>query len=253
MSDWSALDDELARWRAAGQVPTLWWRDDDVQAPSGALDRLIALAERAAAPLHLAAIPRGMDRALAAHLQGHAQIRVLQHGFAHINHASAGERASEFGASRAEAAMAADLASGWTMLQDAGLPDLLPVLAAPWNRVGDHLPPLMPALGYRVLSASHPRSRRFPVRGLEQVNIHIDPIRWKGGARFRGETRTLRDLIEHLGQRRTGVVDRDEPTGINTHHLQTCSDTWAFLERLMPHLTDQGVVWLCLKEHLSNG
>ncbi|MEK9660397.1 MAG: hypothetical protein VW644_01455, partial [Alphaproteobacteria bacterium] len=40
---WDALAAELDVWAAAGRTATLWWRDDDADAASPALERLLAL------------------------------------------------------------------------------------------------------------------------------------------------------------------------------------------------------------------
>lgn len=250
MSDWADLDAELSLWRAQGMTPTFWVRDDDVQRPTADLDRLIALCDRADAPLHLAAIPKGLDAGLAPHVNGHPDVWVLQHGFAHINCAPKSERASEFGPSRSLDEITHDLVTGWDILSSSGFDRLLPVFVPPWNRVRDHFVDLLAGLGYQLFSFSDPRETQFPVDGLQQFNIHVDPIRWKEGAKFRGEAKTLWNTIEHLVQRRTQEVDPDEPTGINTHHLQTDAETWAFMERLFPHLTDRGVRWIRLKDYL---
>ena len=44
MAEWPDLIAELDRWEEAGQVATLWWRDDDAVAPTARLDRLLSIA-----------------------------------------------------------------------------------------------------------------------------------------------------------------------------------------------------------------
>lgn len=252
MARWSDLDEELRHWRSAGAVPTFWWRDDDARAPTHALDRLIGLAERHEVPLHLAVVPKGLHADLRGRLSLARDVHVLQHGYAHVNHEPRGARASEIGEHRPLAAQLRDLAAGWEQLAAADLPNLLPALAPPWNRIGAETQAALPSLGYRLLSAFRLRGRSRPVPDLVQIDVHVDPVRWKEGARFRGEAATLHILIDHLQARRTGAADPDEPTGLATHHLQTDEETWEFVGHLLDRLARPGVGrWLRLSSLLS--
>lgn len=236
MAAWQDLERELDAWRRAGRSPTFWWRDDDAEAPTPALERLIALSERHGAPLHLAVVPRGVCTSLRERLARSPDVYVMQHGYAHLNHEPPSARASEVGQHRPLDDQIADLRDGWRRLVEAQLPNLLPAFVPPWNRIGDKTVAHLPDLGYRLLSTCHARKSASPQPGLHQVNIHMDPIRWKGGAAFRGTEATLEILVRHLRERRTGLADPDEPTGISTHHLQTDEPAWAFLEELLTRL-----------------
>ena len=90
---WQWLRHELDRWAEQNRQAAFWWRDDDAVAPTPALERLLALHHRQGVPLALATIPKGADSALADRLELHPGIAVLQHGYAHENHAGEGERA----------------------------------------------------------------------------------------------------------------------------------------------------------------
>ena len=237
MATWADLDKELEKWRACGRRPGFWWRDDDLTGPTRALDRLLGIAARRRVPLHLAVIPARIAPDLARRLASEPEAWVMQHGLAHINHEPKGRGASEVGESRSVSQKLQDLRSGWARLLAARLPRTLPAFAAPWNRISDDAVAVMPDVGYRILSTSHARQQAFAAPGLRQVNIHLDPTRWKGGAAFRGEERSLEILVTHLRQRRTGEVDADEPTGLLTHHLQTDEPTWNFVEALIDRLT----------------
>ncbi|MEM6304100.1 MAG: polysaccharide deacetylase family protein [Pseudomonadota bacterium] len=249
MATWRDLEAELERWRAAGETPTFWWRDDDTQAPTAALDRLIALAERHAAPLHLAVVPAEIDPGLRPRLEATEAVYALQHGFAHKNGEPKPLRASEMGEGRDLALTQADLQEGWRRLTGAQLPRTLPVQVPPWNRIGDKVIPHLTAWGYRGLSSFYARPAREPVPGLVQVNAHIDPIRWKAGARFAGTEKTLQQCLEHLEARREGRADKAEPTGFCTHHLQTDEATWDFCAAFMAHLKGR-IRWIALPEVL---
>jgi hypothetical protein len=248
MADWSDLDAELARWDAAGAVATFWWRDDDVQAPTDALDRLLGLARQHDLPLHLAVVPDGLDPDLARRLAPERDVHTLQHGFAHKNHEPRGAGASEVGDHREMELQLRDLRDGWQGLSRAGLPNLLAGFVPPWNRISDRTVPHLAGLGYRLLSTSNPRATTCPSPGLTQVNIHVDPIRWKGGAHFRGEARILGAICQHLADRRSGAADPDEPTGLSTHHLQMTDEVWDFVEHLLDRLSRRPFRWLRLAD-----
>ncbi len=251
MTGWSRLEKELDRWDAAGEVPTFWWRDDDAEAPTPALDRLVALADRYSVPLHLAVVPANVGTDLSDRLAELTDVFTMQHGFAHVNHEPGGAGASEIGDHRDILLQLGDLREGWQRLNWVRLPNLLSALAPPWNRISDKTVPHLASLGFRLLSTSHPRTSQFPADGLLQVNIHFDPIRWKGGARFRGLDPILDGLCGHLADRRRCIVDRDEPTGMLTHHLQTDEEVWGFVEDLLERLSRRQARWVRLRDLMN--
>lgn len=248
MATWLDLEAELDAWETAGRTATFWWRDDDAARATPALERLVKLATKVGHPVHIAAVPAQLDADLAGALDGLPDIRVAQHGYAHVNYAAKGEGAAELGWHRERETLCRELAEGWRRLRDAGLPNLLPVLVPPWNRIAAahlaHLPPL----GYRIVSTFHARNAREPASGLQQVNAHCDPIRWREGARFRGTESALAAIVRHLAARRSGAADAEEPTGLLTHHLQTDAPAWAFLEELMDRTAARrGARWIGLE------
>ena len=84
---------------AAGHDVNLWWRDDDLEAPSEALDHLLAaLAPHGIVPA-LAAIPARLVGEAVAALEGSDAV-VFPHGWTHANHAPGAEKSSEFGPHR---------------------------------------------------------------------------------------------------------------------------------------------------------
>lgn len=236
MDGWGELDRELALWHAAGEVPSFWWRDDDTEKPTQALDRLLALAGRFRVPLHLAVVPKGAGRELAARLNRETDVWLIQHGFAHVNHEPAGARASEVGENRDITLISQDLRAGWAHLSALELPRLLPGFAPPWNRLSAATLTALPGLGYRVVSAFDALLPAPPPPGLAAISIHADPIRWKDGPNFRGTDKTLDLFTTHLRERRLGLADKDRPTGLSTHHLQTGDQVWDFLDELLARI-----------------
>lgn len=253
MNDWrDALYRELDEWNFAGVAATLWWRDDDAQAPSPALDHALALARRFDAPLALAVIPEGMDSKLPAHLESAgAEVTVLQHGFAHRNHAPPGMKKMELGAHRPAAEVHRELAAGFAALKAAfgaravNAVKFVPALTPPWNRITAELLPGLAGIGFTGVSTFGARASPSPAPGVRAVNTHADIIDWKGGRRFIGAEAAAAALVAHLQARRLGQADDAEPTGLLTHHLVHDAAAWEFLDELFAALDEHPAVkWL---------
>jgi peptidoglycan/xylan/chitin deacetylase (PgdA/CDA1 family) len=241
---WTALDAELSRWRDAGRVATLWWRDDDAVAATPALDAMLRFAGRHGVPAALAVVPAGLERSLVDALAEVPQASVLQHGYAHRNHAPPPERSRELGG-RAVEEVERELAAGAATLRTAFGPRFLPVVVPPWNRIDAAVVARLPALGCRGLSTFASRPARFAAPGLLQCNAHVDPIAWRDERRFVGAERCTAMLVAHLADRREGRADPGEPTGLLTHHLVFTPEAWDFVASLFARTAGRpGVQWL---------
>lgn len=237
MSDWRPLDQELDRWAAAGRKASLWWRDDDAGAPTAALERLLDLAARSGQPLALAVIPDRAEAALAERLSKQApDIAVLQHGFAHRNHAPDGEKKCELTAPRQRPETPEELGRGREILKALFGARALPVLVPPWNRIDPEMTAALPALGFTGLSTYKARKQPQPRPGLQQVNCHLDILQWRPERRFLGFAEAVALLTDHLRARREGSADPAEPSGILSHHAVHDEAAWAFLEDLLERL-----------------
>ncbi|MEM7169137.1 MAG: polysaccharide deacetylase family protein [Pseudomonadota bacterium] len=243
MNPFPPLLQELDHWATIGQKATLWWRDDDAIAPSYHLDRLLGLAAEFHIPMALAVIPEPCRAGLVADLAAKSMIiAVLQHGYAHRNHAKSHEKKQELGLHRSAAAVEAELSAGFTHMQELFDGTVLPVLVPPWNRIHPDLLPDLPSLGYQGISTFGPRPNAWPVAGLRQVNCHIDVIRWRPNRAFAGEAAVVQQLVEHLAGRRLKAVDPEEPTGLLTHHLVHDQACWTFLNALCETLVQHEAV-----------
>ena len=170
---------------------------------------------------------------------------VLQHGYAHENHAGEGERAIELGGQRQAARVIDELQQGWRILQDLFPGRPLPVMVPPWNRIAPELIPLLGALGYRALSCFSARQKPEAVPGLVQANCHVDIIDWRRGRRFRGEEDVIDQLCAHLQARRDGCADPGEASGVLSHHLVHDENCWRFLDTLFEQCARHpGARWL---------
>ena len=176
VSSWRHLSAELDQWQALGHTATLWWRDDDAVTASPALDRLLRLQQDSGVPLALAVIPARVREALACKLEHYPRVAVLQHGYAHNNHAGEGERAIELGGQRRRDKVVEELQQGWQDLGVLFADCLLPVMVPPWNRISAELYPDLHGLGFRALSCFSARSRREAISGLQQSNCHADLV-----------------------------------------------------------------------------
>ncbi len=249
---WAQLDAELANWSSEGRTATFWWRDDDASAPGPKLDKLVDISAPCA--LLLAVIPTRLDPSLRTTLSHAPHVHIAQHGYAHINHAprGLGLGAWELGLHRGLDQVMADLDAGHAILKDQFESNFLPVVVPPWNRIADELLKPIALRGYYGVSAFGPRDHKHPEQGLTIVNAHCDPIRWKSGPQFRGVTKTIAQLLEHLQARRTGTVDADEPTGLLTHHIDLDADGWNFCTQLASMIDQHDAAQWCSPEHLFN-
>ena len=248
MTDWIDLADELEEWEELGMEPTFWWRDDDAGGPSEALDRLIETMD--GEPLGLAVVPHPADgepvgEALVERLSAPdaSAVRVLQHGYRHINHEVPGGRKSEFGFGESEPreqqVILGELRWGRLHLEKLFGEKFLPVLVPPWNRIGNQTRTALTWMGYRGLSTAKPRPRLLAATGVLWCNTHCDPIDWRGSREFVGEETALTQILDHLEARREGDADESEPTGFLTHHLAMDDASWAFAEKLREWVREQ--------------
>ncbi len=234
MSGWAALAGELARWRAAGRLPELWWRDDDAAAPTPALRRLLAVSSESGVPLAVAAIALACEGEALQEAQF-----VVMHGCDHRNRASSGEKKTEFPVSESDAAALERLARARERLARLAEKRFIPVLAPPWNRIRENLISRLPEAGLHGLSRYG--ARGAPKKGVCEVNTHVDIIAWRRDRRFLGEDEALGLLVQQLEERRAAAGD--EPVGLLTHHALHDAETWRFLERLFDETRAGGAVW----------
>ena len=217
------------RWQEAGRSADLWWRDDDVTDTGPELDRLLAIHRETGAPLALAVVPARATRALADRLAAETGVDLLQHGYAHVNHATAGDKKMELGPHRPAMIVLGELGTGWLALERLFGGRALAVMVPPWNRIAPALVPTLPEIGFAGLSTFGSRRRARPVSGLVEINTHVDLIDWKGGGGFVGEPAALAALVAALARARTVA---DEPVGLLSHHLVMDAGAWDFLRSI---------------------
>jgi hypothetical protein len=218
---------ELGRWRAAGHTARLWWRDDDASGSASArdgllLERLVQVSAATGAPLVLAVVPVGEMSGLANRLEGATAVTVAQHGVDHQNRRE-GAVAGEFPHDWSQQQLQEALAAGWSRIEK--LPRAMKVFAPPWNDVHPHLERALRANGYAGWSAAGMVSASGTCCRLD---AHLDLMRWRGGARFRGRGKLLAAFAAELRRRRISGL-WDAPIGLLSHHLAHDAAAWTFL------------------------
>jgi hypothetical protein len=236
MTGWRELETALDAVAEQGKAIRLWWRDDDAGRDDAALERLLELAEQRALPVALAVVPVWLETSAQARIAASTQATVLQHGYAHANHALAGSKSCEL-CERDIGSIVSELVRGRQALVDAFGGTFLAVLVPPWNRIDPRLIERLAACGFCGLSTYGRRVAAEPASGLRQVNAHLDPIDWHGDRLFVGEVAALERLI--------AVLDPDEPIGILSHHLAMDEPGWRFLDQLLGMLAAHPGAVLC--------
>jgi hypothetical protein len=229
---WDALSRELDIWQARGQCARFWWRDDDAEDLSPALEVLLASRDYAGVPLAIAVIPVGASERLAVAVRPIAGVRILQHGWDHQNHAPAGKPRGEFAEGRNPQDVAAELAKGRGRLQMLFGPQCLPVLVPPHNFLARSLSGIVADEGFHFVSVEGD----FTGLPIACRNVHIDPIDWRLVA-ANGEGTLVRQALSALRLRRFGLLSPASPIGIVTHHLKHDADIWQSTARLLSCLT----------------
>ena len=186
-------------------------------------------------PVALAAIPGALEESLVDAVARSRFVTIVQHGYAHRNHAPPEERKMELGmhrgaeprswSSRAVAircggAFGERFAAG---ARPAVEPDRDAIVAR------------LPDIGFRGLSTFGPRKAPFSAPGLVQCNTHVDLIAWQRDRAFIGAEAAIDRFVAHLRMRRDGSADADadEPTGLLTHHLDMSDACWEFVAELV--------------------
>ncbi|MBX3581628.1 MAG: polysaccharide deacetylase family protein [Rhizobiaceae bacterium] len=242
---------ELERWRDQNLVLPLWWRDDDAVEPTPALERLLSIAGRFEAPIHLAVVAEPATSDLSERLRLTRGVFVLTHGWKHANHAPADQKKAEFGSHRPLPVMLDEMASGRERLAAMFGEIALPAFVPPWNRIAPAVTDRLGTAGFRALSAFTPRGAPFAAKGVLQINTHLDPVAWKSGGGLLDPQMLDTQLARELAARRTGVADNAEPYGILTHHLVHDDATWDFTEVLLETFAESGTArWTPLQKEI---
>ncbi len=200
----------------------LWWRDDDAGRTAPTLAPLLRLSRVGARPIGLAVVPAWLEEATIDLIRGEPSAEVLQHGWAHANHAMAGEKTIELGGTAATSACLDLLLAGGARLDAAFGAAFLPVLVPPWNRIADRVLERLEEVGYIGLSTFSSDCRGTAV-GLVHINTHVDIIDWRGDRRMKPLDTLIAEVDHLLAQDGFTLI------GILSHHLVMSVDDVARL------------------------
>lgn len=199
-----------------------WWRDDDANASSDALLRLLSLSEEQGAPVALAVITGQLKPSLAVSLQGH-DTQVLVHGWRHKNHAAAGEPKSEYPASRPRDEMREELAKGLDALRNALPQQAVAVFVPPWNRFAPGVEDDLVACGYIGLSSSRAMPAFLPEAvPLRRADVDLNLVTTAGASHLADLGNSATALARRIRAGERG------PFGVVTHHRLHDEDVWSF-------------------------
>lgn len=219
---------ELALWARAGHTPVLWWRDDDARDPSDPLERLLDLSRRHAAPLTLATIAGPGLTPLVRRIEIQPDVEIAVHGFQHLNRQPEGRGRGEILDTDEIDWVRAQLRATVRLFRQAGASPTL--FVPPWNNLKPQLLQALP--DESIAGVSGFDQTRQSIGGVIRLDTHLDVLRWKGGARFRGTWRFLSRMRRLMADRRK-AARWDEPIGLLTHHLDHDEATWCFLDRFL--------------------
>jgi hypothetical protein len=108
-----------------------------------------------------------------------------------------------------------------------------------------HLEAALTAANYRGWSAS---GELAPNDGLPRLDVHLDLMRWRGGSRFRGRGKFLRDFAKELRRRRKAEL-WTAPIGLLTHHQAHDTAAWNFLREFLTwSRAEPNLTWVSLPE-----
>lgn len=247
VTDWSDLTQELDAWRESNLCAEFWLRDDDAGAPEDSLKRLIGLCREYGIPANFAAIPAHSTAATAELIVRLKDAHVLIHGYAHTDHATKGERKTEYSAARPIDAVEREWGNAIRLIDQIYGTRALCVFVPPWNRMASALKQRLSEAGFIGYSALGTRSAAT-VKNLAVANVHVDLFDSRRGT-FRGCDATLTGIVQHLRAKRIGTIDSSEPTGVMTHHLVFDAACWSFLRKLFDSTTGrQDVRWCAAPE-----
>ncbi len=204
-----------------------WWRDDDAERTTQALDRLLALARARNLPLVLAVIPADVEKALADRLASEPNVAVLQHGWRHLRHNPSGAKKAEYGDDRPLGEMLAEIDAGAACLHALFGDRLLRGFVPPWNRIGPRLADRLAADRDVVLSAHSPGAPSRP--GF--LDTHCDIVAWRTTRSAVPAEEAFALLADEVERRLAG--SSKGPIGLLTHHLVHDEAAWQLLDDIL--------------------
>ncbi|HET7477339.1 MAG TPA: hypothetical protein VFJ97_15125 [Dermatophilaceae bacterium] len=216
----------------------IFFRDDDAGWGDDRLALLLRPFVEHGVPVDVAVIPAEVTPALARLLLSQPeQVRLHQHGYAHVNHEGVG-RKYEFGPSRDLEAQRHDIARGRALLLQEFGERLDPVFTPPWNRCTATTAAALHDLGIPVLSRDHTAPPLYQPN-LADVPVTVD---------WFGKHKGVRWGWGELARQLAGRIARETPVGVMLHHAVTDDDELSAVAELVSLISGHPG---CVTTHLT--
>ena len=230
--------------------PPIFFRADDIGAPSKAFDTLCRLFRSYQTPLAMAVIPAWLSEARQEKLFQAAPLDERlwswhQHGWRHINRQKSGDK-SEFGSDRSPERQREDILQGMVKMERIFDRNFVRVFSPPWHHFSAATLKTLQQLDFKGFSTTEPfqsvlrcrhRMQYLPVR----LDLHV-----------RQATDAAADFALLLDQF-SGLSKAKGPSGILINHQRMTSFAFQFLDRMIYNLKNVIKARFCSFEEMLNG
>jgi len=211
--------------RPMGEVPTIFFRADDIAIPSTPCRKMLQIFAEHDTPLGLAVVPAWSTESHVESLLSVAPNKNHlwcwhQHGWSHVNHTNQG-RKCEFGNDRPRQECADELRRGYETLTSLFGNSFSPLFTPPWNRISDSSIQILQTIGCKAISraASAPHQDILP-----DIPVNVD-------LHTRNELTAASGWNGLLAELRTGIASGR--CGVMLHHDRMNNAAEDFLQRLL--------------------
>jgi len=247
---WKQMLDKTSVGMASAGLPPIFFRADDIGAPSKAFDALCRLFRSYQAPLGLAVIPAWLSDARQEKLFEAAPLDEElwswhQHGWRHINRQKNGDK-SEFGSDRTPERQREDILQGMVKMERIFGPNFVRVFAPPWNRFSGSTFKTLQQLDFKGFSATDPFQPAVRCRyGMQYLPVRLDL-----------HTRQAKDAAADFAlliDQFSDLTKAKGPTGIMINHQRMTSFAFQFLDRMIYNLKYVVKARFCSFKEMLNG
>lgn len=233
LQGWRDMIDRVSENMASATLPPIFFRADDIGAPSKAFDTLCGVFRSHEIPLAMAVIPAWLSEARQEQLFQAAPMDEKlwswhQHGWRHLNWQKNG-RKSEFGSDRNSDCQYEDILRGSTKMERVFGPCFIRVFTAPWNCLSITAMKSLRKLNFKGISTTDtlsPGLRRC--HGMLNMPVRID-LHTRDGIDAAADFSLLLEQFSNLSKARG-------PTGIVIHHQRMTPFAFQFLDRMLYNL-----------------
>lgn len=223
----------------------IFFRADDIAVVDEPFSHLMQLFQTHRIALNLAMVPEWMNARRWEEMKRFTADDRLwcwhQHGFAHVNHETAGKKC-EFGDSRGRLALLSDIQKGYEQLAYLLGNVLFPVFTPPWNRCGQLTLDILQQLKFSGISRYRQPQPQSP-GGLEEIGMNVDLHTGRENDYQEGWSKMLADFSRAA---ETGTI------GIMIHHQLMNREAFTFLDNLLQFIRATGITTWTFREQLNS-